>query len=41
MKVLEDFLFQRACPEGSVVEGYLIQERIHMFNDKFQEFEIE
>jgi len=39
IKVLKVFVRQKARPEGSIVEGYLIQERICMFNDKFEEFE--
>ena len=39
MKILKDFVRQRAKPEGSMLEGYLLQEAIGMFHDKIAQFD--
>ena len=39
MKILKGFVRQRAKPEGSMSEGYLLQEAIGMLHDKIAQFD--
>jgi hypothetical protein len=39
VKVLKNYVRQRARPEGSIVQGYLLQEKIHILQEKFGGFE--
>jgi hypothetical protein len=39
MKTLKDFVRQKTKPEGSMSEGYLLQEAIGMLHDKIAQFD--
>lgn len=39
MKTLKDFVRQKAKPEGSMLEGYLLQEAMEMLHDRIVQFD--
>jgi hypothetical protein len=39
MKILYDFMRQKAKPEGSMSEGYLLQKTMGMLQDKITQFD--